>query len=673
MVAKICISLIFSLLFLSSESINAKAQRAVHKNGSMLAEELTDQDLTRSSKVECCILKTVTAINQRLACDTSIAFGAAEINRRGGYVITEPGVYCLKEDVVFSPAETITLGVTRAPTKVSAITIDADHVVINLNNHTLSQGNTVPGVAGIEIAPEHNDISIINGNIERFTQAAIYSFIPDAVPQITSRNFIFKDLTITNNGVDGVTRAETDDGAGIALQDPGSASSPVELFNYKYYDVLIDNCNLTNNVGVTLMMAQVNGLVIQNSHADNSFINNAGTTPKAPNVVGMTMKNSVNISLQNSTFNNSTVASGPCDRCGGIRASNCFYVTIDECEFNGHRFGGTACTQLIGVAGGENSTWLVQNSQFCNIVNTGAPVSTVNGLHNSFIGGQLIQGGAYTVKNCLFSNISATPGSGISGVTAQANQSITVENCEFSNFFYSPAANPTDNLSAIFVQFTNAAPANDFIASVFSANILNCDIKQLVGGSVVACSFQMPNQLAKPCTPPCIPTFANVVVENTNVAHIVGSGSSAGIGLINLAVAATSPTFIFKNAAIRNNNVLDVRGAAGSAGIRVNNVKNPVVLNNVVEDCDTGILFTGSASTGYVNNGTVQNNNVSASTTGYQDDRPATTDSAWINNTAVRNGTNYNILWTGAAPIDVGSVIAPYPTPGNKYFNLSLN
>ncbi len=657
---------------------------------SMFALSASAEEAVTRGSIEKCILQKVCSIDARLQCNNAISFGSAEINQPGGYVITQPGVYCLREDVTFFPPEPVVLmssGVDadgikydlRTPTKTSAISIRASNVVVNLNGHTLRQGNTVTNIVGIEIDRFLNDISIINGNIERFTWAAIYSFIPDEVPQRSSRNFIFKDLTINNNGVDGQTRAETDDGTGISLQDPGSASSPTERFDYKYYDVLIDNCNLTNNVGVAIMAAQINGLVIQNSHADNSFINNAGTTPKAPNVVGMTMKNSVNVSLQNSTFNNATVLNGPCDRCGGIRASNNLYVTIDECQFNGARFGGTACNQLFGVAGGENSSWLVQNSQFCNIASTSSvPVLVVNGLHNSFIGGQVLLGGSFTFRNCLFSNLSGATGSGIVGITMSAAQNITVEDCEFANFFYSPAANPTDNLAAIFVQFSNASPINDFVASVFSVNISDCDIRQMYGGNVAGCLFQMQNQLAKPCTPPCIPQFANVVVENTNIAHLVGSGLTHGIRLLNLAVNATSPTFVMKNTALRNNNILDVRGSAGSAGITANNVRNPVLLNNVVEDCDTGILFTGTVPTGFVTSGVVQNNYVTACTIGYQDTR-ATTNSAWINNTAVLNGSpstlaaNYTITWSGGTPpIDDASINNPYPAPGNKYYNLSL-
>ena len=77
---------------------------------------------------------------------------------------------------------------------------------------------------------------------------------------------------------------------------------------------------------------------------------------------------------------------------------------------------------------------------------------------------------------------------------------------------------------------------------------------------------------------------------------------------------------------------------------------------------------------GFSTRGVIQNNEVDNCTiSGYQDDSPATT-SAWLNNAAVLNANNYAITWlVGPAPIDTGSINGPYPMPGNKYYNLSLN
>lgn len=77
-------------------------------------------------------------------------------------------------------------------------------------------------------------------------------------------------------------------------------------------------------------------------------------------------------------------------------------------------------------------------------------------------------------------------------------------------------------------------------------------------------------------------------------------------------------------------------------------------------------------SAGFTREGIIQDNKINrCSEVGYRDDA-TTTQNAWINNTAVLNGTNYQINWVGAEPIDTGFVNAPYPAPGNKYYNLSL-
>jgi len=611
----------------------------------------------KHDKCDCCqqVKKIVRKIDDKQQCEFVIH--AKDITKEG-FVIRYSGSWCLDGDVEFTPANPV------VPTKIAAIRIASDNVVLNLNNHTISQGNTVQGVIGIQLDPALKDVSIVNGTLQRFTQAAIFSFIPDTFPQSSSKHLLFQNLTIINNGVDGQSRPETDDGTGIALQSPGSASSPNIRTDYKYYDVTIDSCNINNNIGVQIMAAQINGFVVKDNHADNAFINNPIVRT---NILGMTMKNSVNIQLLNSTFNNSTLFSGLGDRVGGIRASDCFYMIIDGCQFNGHT-AVTSFNQCIGIQGGMNNTWLIQNSQFCNLFG-GATGGIVNGLHSTNIANQTIIGGGFKIINCQFNNISAVSGNLLAGILVDVNRDIWIEDCQFINYaFVSPAA-PTDIVRGISVAFNNATPVDDTVASVLAVTLKGNVMSNFVGGLVRGCSIAMPNQLAKP---PGVPLLANVMLENNTIAHLVGSGATFGLLLQNVAVAATSPTFTFKNAVIKNNNIMDVRGAAGSGGIVANNVKNPVVTNNIVEDSDIGILFTGSGATGFVNKGLVQENKVANCTVGYQDDL-VPTNSGWISNVASLNGTNYLITWTGAPPIDTGLVIAPYPAPGNKYYNLSLN
>ena len=64
------------------------------------------------TKCECKILHKVCEINEKLACDNAISFGSEDINKPGGFVICEPGIYCLKENVVFNPTRN---AVTQTP------------------------------------------------------------------------------------------------------------------------------------------------------------------------------------------------------------------------------------------------------------------------------------------------------------------------------------------------------------------------------------------------------------------------------------------------------------------------------------------------------------------------------------------------------------------------------
>ena len=86
-------------------------------------------------------------------------------------------------------------------------------------------------------------------------------------------------------------------------------------------------------------------------------------------------------------------------------------------------------------------------------------------------------------------------------------------------------------------------------------------------------------------------------------------------------------------------------------------------------------------SPGFTENALVKDNDVSQCTAaGYREIRTfnaaypgsPTTTSAWLNNTAFNNGTNYDIAWSGVPPLDVGTLVA-YPAPGNKYYNLDLS
>ena len=90
------------------------------------------------NKKLCCIKKKLDQLLNKPDCNGAIAFGSNEINQPGGFVITQPGVYCLKESVVFNP----TMSSFAPPSQEAvqaAITVMSSDVIIQLGSHTLSQ------------------------------------------------------------------------------------------------------------------------------------------------------------------------------------------------------------------------------------------------------------------------------------------------------------------------------------------------------------------------------------------------------------------------------------------------------------------------------------------------------------------------------------------------------
>ena len=67
----------------------------------------------------------------------------------------------------------------------------------------MSQGNLVKGVIGIELVRDHQNITVKNGTVKRFTGSAIHAYIPNCDPQPTLKNLTFDNLNIIDNGGDG--------------------------------------------------------------------------------------------------------------------------------------------------------------------------------------------------------------------------------------------------------------------------------------------------------------------------------------------------------------------------------------------------------------------------------------------------------------------------------------
>ncbi|MBA2307315.1 right-handed parallel beta-helix repeat-containing protein [Candidatus Dependentiae bacterium] len=97
-------------------------------------------------------------------CSTGTRFICQNNIGTAGLIITEPGEYCLIEDIDFEPTN------DTAP----AITVAASNVTIDLNGRRLMQTNAGKNNIGIFIAPGIQAVQIINGNIQGFGALGIW-------------------------------------------------------------------------------------------------------------------------------------------------------------------------------------------------------------------------------------------------------------------------------------------------------------------------------------------------------------------------------------------------------------------------------------------------------------------------------------------------------------------
>ena len=98
-------------------------------------------------------------------------------------IISVPGIYNITRSIPFSPSHK----------KQTAITINSDDVLLNLNGFTLHQTNNLSQTTGITVKPHHRNITITNGLITNFSQLGISI-------KGGNQNIELHNLSITNSG-----------------------------------------------------------------------------------------------------------------------------------------------------------------------------------------------------------------------------------------------------------------------------------------------------------------------------------------------------------------------------------------------------------------------------------------------------------------------------------------
>lgn len=200
------------------------------------------------------------------------------------YTISSPGKYTLCEAIVY---------VGGAGT--SAITVNSDDVIIDMNGYSLTYGLAAADVNGISIVPDHQNISVINttdrnGAIRQFTGAGIEA---DATAVTPVQQIALHNLTINNN----TTGVYFNNTSCVAIAETTSCGNGIGF-------------DINNTVGATIMA----------SSADN---NNSSTTYSA----GIHLKNDTNVTIDNvSAQNNISSAS----HAEGIFVETSSGITINK-------------------------------------------------------------------------------------------------------------------------------------------------------------------------------------------------------------------------------------------------------------------------------------------------------------------------------------------------------
>ena len=393
-----------------------------HKNKRGSKKDKDDCDFgNKISKIN----KKLCEIKKCLACECSTPIFQKDLP----LVITQPGCYCIAEDLIFNPTFSA-LAPPNAGAVQAAITIQASNVQLNFGCHTLSQAGEgtstqVPFVIGVLIpnmAPNSTDTNpIVPGSLQSIyitgDRGVIQGFSMYGIRQFAhTYDVIYEGLTIKNC-------------AGLAskgLRPPASATYGFEYLPHtlgqpvvitpgfgpsfgvaglcigeattlgmgpvfftdvannvpnnvnRVGEVILENVSCLNNFSMNAITPLISNYTINNSHFDDAWSDDPGrSTAPAYSVIpafglnlfhgsanpfsdvnGLIDPNCVNVVVNNSTFNNSTLrgdsttalvgASFPTSGVTDTRSRN---LVWNNCQFSGASstfLGGTNCGYVAG-------------------------------------------------------------------------------------------------------------------------------------------------------------------------------------------------------------------------------------------------------------------------------------------------------------------------------------
>lgn len=188
-------------------------------------------------------------------CCTAKVITSDDINPHG-FVIDEPGVYRLEDDVVFHSKRTGAV----------AIVIDANNVTLDLCEKTLQQKNSTSGTIGILVNAREN-VVVENGTVKGFTMFGIRA-------NAETSYLTLQSLTVLENGTNDPGSLLLSAGIVINSGVPSAVS----------HDIAIRNVTSSGNVFAGLVLSGVRNVDVLESRFNN---NSSATTGYGTNAFGI--------------------------------------------------------------------------------------------------------------------------------------------------------------------------------------------------------------------------------------------------------------------------------------------------------------------------------------------------------------------------------------------------
>ncbi len=421
---------------------------------------------------------------------------------------------------------------------------------------------------------------------------------------------IGRNITIDKVNVNGTT-------SGVEVSD--SFADNYDCF--RSFDITIRDSSFNDGFGsncVPIFLAANIGVQIFNITANNGTSTVDG--------VGNFIDRCNNVYCENSQFCDLKAldASGNNAQCAGafIQGAGVGVIFPDQLAGNNIKFVNCKFNNIFGenspiIQGVNNSAGYNQVFEGCQFnsnrggigAGTGTGAGIVCGLHVSDSAFQTTSGDGYKYINCQFNDHVKEEGarSSVFGHTSITKRNILFDGCEAINITNN--SNRSDVNSAY--GFTADMSLFDPLPSGGNNRHItyrNCVVSDIFGQQeVIGYAFGMSDGFIR--VPRLGPgEVLNCIIENCIAERIHSASSSDYIvaGIVesyNLSRRPQDKNLRLKpkmmNLSVTGNKVIDVKSNKDepsplSAGILVESVENPILQNNIINDCDRGVLFTGT-------------------------------------------------------------------------------